>query len=533
MRVQDFLVVTAALAPSVSADWQFRSRPDLTPPRLNITVSADPALVEKGLIFVAPYPGFTPTSHGPIQPAPYIYRDDGELVWSGLGHIAGWAANFRPDTVDGSQVLRAFEGQMSAQLGIMHGHHLILNEKYETVKSVQSRSPQLISGHEFRVINGKSALVEVPFTKPFDLSRWGGKEGQDWIVSSGFQELDIETGQVLFEWEALDHVDPKYSAFPVDHLDRAIGSGRSSSDAWDYFHLNSVDKDDEGNYLISARNYAALFKVSGATGKVIWQLGGLHGGSSFEIAPAARFAYQHDARFLNRSSDGAIEYLSLFDNSAHSPTIKINPFSRGRILQLNHTDGTVKAAATYPAPDQLSAQTQGNTQVLPNSNVFVNWGQAGAVTEFAANGTVLFHAYLDSEPGGHSVQSYRGFKLPWTGRPIEEPAVVALGSEASDDVDIYVSWNGDTETTLWRFYAEELRADVARKRFLGDSNRHGFETHIKVKRPSSEEGYRIFAEAVDKNEHVLARSGSVAVTFGKRPLSEGQSSQTFPVAEEL
>ncbi|RBQ71236.1 hypothetical protein VDGD_05671 [Verticillium dahliae] len=492
MRVQDFLVVTAALAPSVSGDWQFRSRPDLTPPRLNITVSADPALVEKGLIFVVPYPGFTPISHGPIQPAPYIYRDDGELVWSGIGHIAGWAANFRPDTVDGSQVLRAFEGQMSAQLGIMHGHHLILNEKYETVKSVQSRSPQLISGHEFRVINGKSALVENT-------------------------ELDIETD----------------SAFPVDHLDRAIGSGRSSSDAWDYFHLNSVDKDDEGNYLISARNYAALFKVSGATGKVIWQLGGLHGGSSFEIAPAARFAYQHDARFLNRSSDGAIEYLSLFDNSAHSPTIKINPFSRGRILQLNHTDGTVKAAATYPAPDQLSAQTQGNTQVLPNSNIFVNWGQAGAITEFAANGTVLFHAYLDSEPGGNSVQSYRGFKLPWTGRPIEEPAVVALGSEASEEVDIYVSWNGDTETTLWRFYAEELRGDVARKRFLGDSNRHGFETHIKVKRPSSEEGYRIFAEAVDKNEHVLARSGSVAVTFGKRPLSEGQSSQVFPVAEEL
>ncbi|PNH38028.1 hypothetical protein VD0004_g8770 [Verticillium dahliae] len=451
MRVQDFLVVTAALAPSVSGDWQFRSRPDLTPPRLNITVSADPALVEKGLIFVVPYPGFTPISHGPIQPAPYIYRDDGELVWSGLGHIAGWAANFRPDTVDGSQVLRAFEGQMSAQLGIMHGHHLILNE----------------------------------------------------------------------------------NAFPVDHLDRAIGSGRSSSDAWDYFHLNSVDKDNEGNYLISARNYAALFKVSGATGKVIWQLGGLHGGSSFEIAPAARFAYQHDARFLNRSSDGAIEYLSLFDNSAHSPTIKINPFSRGRILQLNHTDGTVKAAATYAAPDQLSAQTQGNTQVLPNSNIFVNWGQAGAITEFAANGIVLFHAYLDSEPGGNSVQSYRGFKLPWTGRPIEEPAVVALGSEASEEVDIYVSWNGDTETTLWRFYAEELRGDVARKRFLGDSNRHGFETHIKVKRPSSEEGYRIFAEAVDKNEHVLARSGSVAVTFGKRPLSEGQSSQVFPVAEEL
>ncbi|KAM0276896.1 hypothetical protein ACHAQH_006268 [Verticillium albo-atrum] len=527
------LFLAASLVPHAIADWQFRSRPDLSPPRLNITVPADPDRVEKGLIFVGPYPGFTPTSHGPIQSAPYIFRDDGELVWSGVGHIGGWAANFRPDTVDGVQVLRAFQGQMSAQPGIMHGHHLILNDKYETANTVQSRSPQLISGHEFRVVDGKSALVEVPFIKPVGLSRWGGKEGQDWIVSSGFQELDIQTGKVLFEWQGLDHIDPTYGAFSLDTLDRAVGSGYSSSDAWDYFHLNSVDKDEDGNYLVSARNYAAIFKVNGTSGEVIWQLGGLHGGSSFEVEPAARFAYQHDARFLNRSSDGAIEYLSLFDNAAHSPTVKINPFSRGRILKLNHTDGTAKAAATYPAPDQLSAQSQGNTQVLPNSNVFVNWGQEGAVTEFAADGTVLFHAYLDSEPGGNNVQSYRGFKLPWVGRPIEEPAVLALRDEAHGDVDVYVSWNGDTETALWRFYVEHLDSEPGQRHFAGEAKRDGFETHIKMKNPSSDRAYKVLAEAVNESSNVLARSASVTVTSGKRSPSEAQSGQSIFVPEEL
>jgi len=31
------------------------------------------------------------------------------------------------------------------------------------------------------------------------------------------------------------------------------GSGYNSSDAWDYFHINSVDKDADGKYYIPAR----------------------------------------------------------------------------------------------------------------------------------------------------------------------------------------------------------------------------------------------------------------------------------------
>lgn len=68
----------------VEADWQFRSRPDLAPPRLNITIPATD-LVEKGYIFVAPFEGYRDAwRHGPLQPGPYIFRDNGDLVWSGF-----------------------------------------------------------------------------------------------------------------------------------------------------------------------------------------------------------------------------------------------------------------------------------------------------------------------------------------------------------------------------------------------------------------------------------------------------------------
>ena len=98
-------VALAMLFRLTAADWQYKSRPDLAPPRLNITIPAnttnkDGVGVEKGYLFMAPFAGYpdTPTEqHGPRQAAPYIYRDDGDLVWSGygyykhLGHqLPGW-----------------------------------------------------------------------------------------------------------------------------------------------------------------------------------------------------------------------------------------------------------------------------------------------------------------------------------------------------------------------------------------------------------------------------------------------------------
>ncbi|KAH7128025.1 ASST-domain-containing protein [Dactylonectria estremocensis] len=104
------------------------------------------------------------------------------------------------------------------------------------------------------------------------------------------------------------------SSFPLDSGKGIPGSGRNQTDAWNYFHINSVEKDDEGNYLISARNIAAVFKVDGTSGKVIWQFGVLHVGSSFQLSEKDRFAFQHHAQFRGRSSDGNSEIIPPFDN---------------------------------------------------------------------------------------------------------------------------------------------------------------------------------------------------------------------------
>ncbi|CRK38931.1 hypothetical protein BN1723_015450 [Verticillium longisporum] len=481
----------AALANVASADLRFRSRPELAIPRLNITTPAYGHATEKGLIFITPYEGFAEGHKGPTQPGAYIFRDDGELVWSGTGFHAGWVANFRPETWDGKQYLRAFQGTLDGLHGRMYGYHTLLGNDYEVAKVVRAGSHRLVSAHEFRVVDGKTALIETPIPRTISLKPWGGSDDQRWIVSGGFQEVDIETGDVLFEWESLDHVDPKLSAFPPDFGPGLPGSGRNETDAWNYFRINSVDKDDEGHYLLSARNITALFKINGTSGEIIWQLGGYRGGSDFEIAETEGFAFQHHARFRG---------------------LKIRPYSRARVVQLNHTSGVATSLRTYDAPDGLSARTQGSVQLLPNGNVFVKWGEAGAVTEFRDGGQVLFHAYLDSAPVSRFVQSYRGFRANWTAIPAEEPDIATFVSRESTltFLDIFVSWNGDTETKTWQVYSCPSTGESAV--LVGKAQRDGFETKIRLHGIHDLESPVLFAEAVDGNGKTLGKTRDVSVS---------------------
>ncbi|KAK5791089.1 hypothetical protein VI817_006398 [Penicillium citrinum] len=362
-------------------------------------------------------------------------------------------------------------------------------------------------------------------------------------------ELDLKTGELMFEWssqgimnpagkdQSIQISDPYISILMIPDsailLDKeGVFDGRTQKSAWNYFHINSIDKDDQGNYLISARHYNAIFKINGSSGDVIWQLGG-ETGSDFHIPPNAEFAFQHDARFQYRSEDGQIERIYFFDNAAYSsPGREISPCSRGRYVELNHTAKIVKEMQTYNAPDNLTAHTQGSFRFLPNGNRLVNWGSAGAITEFADNGMVLFHAYLDSYPS-KNVQSYRAFRANWTGSPSEEPAVLALKLR-EEKIAVWVSWNGDTETKTWNFHFQA--SEVAGTISLGSVQRSGFETRFEMPLASlyldlkNIQDFSVIAEAIDSNGVVMRRSRPVAFSqdrSGLRILADLGEQQDF------
>jgi hypothetical protein len=174
-----------------AADWQFKSRTDLAVPRLNITIPAT-GDVEDGYLFVAPFAGFHDEGtdqHGPRQAGPYIFKDNGDLVWSGYAIYSIWSTNFQAGRWKGKDILFSFEGDHNAGYGHGHGHITFMDQHYETIRELRAGNHKLIDKHEFHIINEETGLVQIYQPVPRDLTAWGASEDQQWIVNAIIQGI--------------------------------------------------------------------------------------------------------------------------------------------------------------------------------------------------------------------------------------------------------------------------------------------------------------------------------------------------------
>src|SRR5215216_4228692 len=327
--------------------WAFRSRPDLSPAAVQVTRSAPGTA--PGYIFVALKEGAG--EHGPM-----IVDDLGQLVWYSKYRSA---RDFKVQRYKGRPVLTWWEGKVTAGHGV--GEYVIFDASYRETGRVRAGNGYQGDLHEFLITPQGTALLTAYNPVPADLSALGGpKYGAVWDGIA--QEVNIEPGEVIFEWHSLEHVgiDESYLDPPSD-----------PRHSYDYFHINSIDVDHDGNLLISARNTWSVYKVERKSGEVLWRLGGKK--SDFDMGPGAQSAFQHDAR---RQSDGTI---TIFDNGAHP---KVHEQSRAVVLELDMDEMRATLLREYTFPEKLLATSQGNAQVLPNANVFVGWGSQPLISEF-------------------------------------------------------------------------------------------------------------------------------------------------------
>ncbi len=80
------------------------------------------------------------------------------------------------------------------------------------------------------------------------------------VVDGLVQEIDIRTGRVLFQWDSAAH---------VPYADSYVPRPSSPSTPWDWFHINAVHLDTDGNLLVDSRNTWTTFKVNRHTGQII------------------------------------------------------------------------------------------------------------------------------------------------------------------------------------------------------------------------------------------------------------------------
>jgi Arylsulfotransferase (ASST) len=447
--------------------WAFRSRPDLSPPAVEVTTQAHDTA--PGYNFVTPEKGAA------RQGGSMIVDDRGEVVWfRPMQRRHGRANDLKVQSYRGKSVLTWMDGA---------NEYVIFDHTYREIARISAGNGYYGDHHEFLISPQDTALILIYNPVRRDLSSIGGQK-DDTVWQAIVQELDIESGEVIFEWHSLDHVgiDETYSPVSQD--------GRPGLD---YFHANSIEVDHDSNLIVSARQTFAVYKIDRNTGEVMWRLGGKK--SDFEMGPDTRFAFQHDAR---RQPDGTI---SIFDNGTtifHGDLPEAIEESRGIVLKLDEEQMSASLVREYTHPDKQYAHAAGNVQMQPNGNVFIGWGRALVFSEFSMDGELLFDARLPPPN-----RSYKSLRFPWSGNPTAPPAAVAERAN-EDELAVYASWNGATEVSTWEVLAGPSPDQTEP---LGSVPRDGFESALSVQTPHP----YVAVRARDRSGRVLGTSATLKI----------------------
>lgn len=458
--------------PSAGDVASFVTRPDLSPPEVTMSVASGARVLPDlpRQVFIAPRGS---GGGAPGQQGLMVLGPDG-MQWFRATEQP--ATNLRLQTYQGRQVLTWWEGQIGTNYGVGVGQ--IIDSNYESVATVPGGNGLQADLHEFPLTPAGTALLTAYQPVQANLQPIGGLPSGP-VLDGVALEVDVATGQVLFEWHSLDHVavTETYAGSPDP----------SSNVPFDYFHINSIDVAPDGDLLISARNTWAVYKVARSTGAIVWRLNGKL--SDFAMAQGSQFFWQHDAR-----AHGAT-MVSIFDNGGSAEEAK----SRGIVLDLDLSSMRATLQRQFTNPKPLQASTQGNVQLQPDGGAFVGWGTLPYFSLVSPQGALQLAGRMPND-----VQSYRAFLESWAGTPAGQPAVVVRTDEPGGST-IYVSWNGATEVAMWEVSTGDNPLSLEP---VGRHHRTGFETTIWV----SSTGPYFQIVALDSASRELGRSEPVVVS---------------------
>ncbi|KAJ7458572.1 ASST-domain-containing protein [Mycena latifolia] len=390
------------------------------------------------------------------QPGPAIYKSTGELVWAGPNIGACNDLNFQE--YDGEQYLTLWAGNGSA-----------------------------------------TALVTAFNPVQRDLTSVGGV-ANGWYLDSIIQEIDIATGALLFSWSSVDHI-----AFSESYNNLTVtGEGGSAATAWDAAHINSIEKDSAGGYLISARNTQTIYKID-KNGTIVWRLGGKTSDFMTVGSGDTQFHFQHHARWRAGETE-----ISVFDDGAAvlASTVFIvdEPIASGKYLKIDQSAMTVSLVTRFlptpPVNTAISNASFAEGSIEPYGNtIVVNYGNNPWVQVYDASSTrLLFSATVGPNNASlwlGGINSYRAFQTSthqFTGHPTQPPSVAVAGGE------VYVSWSGATHVAAYELLTGTSTKDVSRK--VCKVAKAGFETQISASGSST----YIVVEALAANGTVLGKS---------------------------
>ncbi len=458
------------------APLSFASRPDLHPP--SVTVKTSASGLAPGDILLTPNPVLGQTTKA--QPGPMIVDNSGRLVWFDPGEGAA-TLNLEEQRLNGQPVLTFFKGMVSSA-GYGQGAYVVLDQHYQQIATVKAGNGYFADLHDFQIVGPNTALM-IAYNPVMANAGTINRVYNRAVLDAVVQEIDIPTGQVLFEWHSLGTIGLSESYLPAPKDLTAL---------YDYVHPNSVALDADGNIWLSARHTSTIYKIDAQTGALYWRLGGKR--NNFTMGSGTTFMWQHDAR------PHAGNLVSVFDNGASAPGVQSRDVSNGLQLDVDQQAMKVSLVQSDDNPQKALSLSQGDYQQLGNGDWLAGWGAVPEYTEFGPDGSVKLDVNIN---GGSS--SYRAFKFTWTGTPQTLPSVAAQSN--GQTLTVAASWNGATNVARWQVLAGPA-ADALTP--VGTFNNTGFETTVHI--PTAANATVVEVQALSANGAGLGTSKSITVT---------------------
>ncbi|KAJ4150379.1 hypothetical protein LMH87_011131 [Akanthomyces muscarius] len=482
-KILQFAVLVAGTTDSLSPhpSPHFKTFCGPTPPQLETWHSKQPC--DDGLLFVASgvaASAATANKKADVE-GPAIFRTNGDLVWTQSGW--GRTSDLKVQMVGDRSYITFWHYESSRD--DRGGSYVVLNQSYGVIRELRPVGEAPSRPVELKLTDNGTAIMMMHRITQVDKPFRGLQSG--WINDAIIQEVDMASNELIFEWRASQHFDVETSQADIKN------QGRTAETAFDFFHATGIDIDHNGNYVISSQNMCNAAALHRTDGHMLWVLGGAL--NSFEDIATGQTVAMISSQGIQWHGDSTLLLL----DGGYVPHVEgqAGRRSNARMIHLNTTTNTAVLLRTYSTPAAVASRhSKGGLQRLRSGHVFVGWGDgdpsAVAYTEYSRSGrplctarfrkpsAPLFAGYTKTSSGGSRGRVIS--KYAWTGTPAAQPAMVVRPQESA----LYVSWNGDTQTTAWVLRSNNTeRGDgsLGARRVV---EKTGFETRILIPRDVGE-----------------------------------------------
>ena len=248
--------------------------------------------------------------------------------------------------------------------------------------------------HELVLLQEGGALMMAYDFQTLDMSEIvdGGNPTAQ-VVGLIIQEQDADHN-VVFEWRSWDHFE----------ITDAEGLIDLTAGFVDYVHGNSIERDVDGNLLISSRHLDEITKIDRQTGEVIWRWGGNN--NDFEyIGDYEPFSHQHDVRRLPNGN------VLMFDNgNGHQPQ-----YSRAVEYRIDEVAMTAEQVWEWTGDPTRFSIAMGSARRYDDGSTLIGWGLPTEQRPRRTATLVVGDTTAWELTMGPRTVNYRAFRGTWSG----------------------------------------------------------------------------------------------------------------------